>query len=205
MKWILINKSKTAQPTAGNYSKWKPILRKEGMHQCVYCAIHEGSFGGERNFHVEHHKPKKQFPKLVDDIHNLFYCCAICNSFKGSDWPEDPTLQYPYPAGIDYSTFLGVDVNSSVVSNERHGRYIIERLYLNRPQLILMRQFSAALEEIRGELPTLRRLITQDTLSGPTLSKLSLTLVRAVELLSKVPAVVPYNSDDVSRQKHARN
>jgi len=90
MNWKRIPKENTIQPEKGKYSDWKDILADEGYNQCVYCTIHEGSFG-RRNYHVEHYKPKglKQFKHLENIITNLFFSCCICNCFKGDFW-EDP-------------------------------------------------------------------------------------------------------------------
>ena len=61
-------KEKTQQPTKGKYSDWKEILAEEGFNQCVYCAIPDACFGGIRNFHVEHYRPKSKFKKLENNI-----------------------------------------------------------------------------------------------------------------------------------------
>ncbi len=96
MKWKRVPKENCKQPTTGTYSDWKEILAEEGFHQCVYCAIPEPRFGGIRNFHVEHYRPKslKRFQKLTNDIRNLYFACAICNTFKGDDWPAEPDAQF---------------------------------------------------------------------------------------------------------------
>src|SRR5690348_3548406 len=103
MNWRLIDKSKTKQPRNGKYSDWKGLLAKEGFWQCVYCSIKEQRWGGERNFTVEHYKPKSLFPNLENNIKNLFYACSVCNGFKHFHWPKGrPTnfnkAIYPNPS-----------------------------------------------------------------------------------------------------------
>lgn len=157
MLWFLVTKDASTAPTTGTYKTWKPALRTEGHYQCVYCAISESLFGGERNFHVEHYRPKKHFPELTNDFLNLFYSCAICNSFKGSDWPAAPlpdlsNTTYPDPSAVDYTTFLTVDQTGFVRSSTLAGSYIVERLNLNRAQLRMIRRFVLLRDQIRDLL-----------------------------------------------------
>lgn len=147
MKWKRIPKENTIQPASGKYSDWKHILAEEGFHQCVYCALHDATFG-ERNFHVEHYKPKSKyrFRHLEHNIKNLFYACPVCNIFKGDSWPGAPKLDhsveaYPNPSKCDYSDLFDV----SVATGEIRGKYaaskfIVVRLHLNREQLITERR-----------------------------------------------------------------
>jgi hypothetical protein len=148
MNWKRIPKEASIPPTYGSYSDWKPQLSVEGFHQCVYCCISETSFGGVRNFHVEHYKPKGllQFKVLENDYFNLFYACAICNSFKSDDWPKDPDNTfsfscYPDPSKINYCELFSVNEIDGLISGQNNtGIYLINRLYLNRPQLIIDRK-----------------------------------------------------------------
>lgn len=148
MIWFKINKCfSNAANHYRHYRKWKSDLATESKNQCVYCCIHTNSFGGIRNFHVEHYRPKSnpKFSHLEHTYTNLFYACSICNSFKGKDWSGEPSIKfdnnsYPDPSKVDYSNFLKVASNHQVVSSYKTGKYIINRLYLNRPQLILERR-----------------------------------------------------------------
>jgi hypothetical protein len=147
MNWILIDKSRTVQPEKGKYSDWKPILAFEGKNQCVYCSIHQNYFGGIRNFHVEHYRPKSKFPLLKDKIQNLYYSCPVCNTFKGDDWYEKDLTNlneiiYPNPSITNYFDLFEVNL----ITFEIRGKYIssnymVEKLALNRTQLILHRKF----------------------------------------------------------------
>lgn len=154
MKWFRVDKAASKVPASGTYKDWKSDIREEARRQCVYCAIGEPLFGGVRNFHVEHYRPRKRFIELTDVFSNLFYCCAICNSFKGSDWPNEPLADlsnssYPDPSVIDYGDFLSVDGAGLVRSEAASGRYVIERLNLNRAQLQMARRFVALRDQIR--------------------------------------------------------
>lgn len=117
----------------------------------MYCAIPEGRFGGIRNFHIEHFRPKVRFPKLENDIKNLYLACAICNVLKGDDWPCEPApdhslAAYPDPSVTDYNTLLVVSPATHEVSSPRlAGKYLVERILLNRAQLVLERRLAATL------------------------------------------------------------
>lgn len=198
MTWFLVDKSKTNQPP-GNYRQWKPILRVEGRYQCVYCSIGEGAFGGFRNFHVEHYRPKKYFPDLEDVIANLFYACGICNSFKGSDWPGEPredneVAAYPDPSKVNLATIFSVDGSGLVQSNCISGRYVIERLFLNRPQLLIQRRIDAVIDELGQMREELGSLIGE---SMP--GAVGVVILEMTEMLERLRSIPPYEPNDVAR------
>jgi len=148
MNWKRIPKEKSIQPQSGNYKDWKPLIAEEGFHQCVYCSISESSFGGIRNFHVEHYKPKSLscFSHLENDFTNLFYACPVCNSFKSDDWPCEPdpdlnTTCYPNPSIVDYSHIFTIEHTTGLINGVNvAAKYVLYKLYLNRPQLIINRR-----------------------------------------------------------------
>lgn len=146
MRWIKIDKRTPGPPGTGTtYRDWKPNLADEGEYQCVYCALHEKALGGFWNFHVEHYRPKSKFPGLTNDYGNLFYACAICNTFKSNDWPAEPddaleVACYPDPSVVDYNAIFTVDDRGLICGGNVAARYMVEKIYLNRPQLILERR-----------------------------------------------------------------
>jgi hypothetical protein len=146
MKYRLINKDPANQPATGIYSDWKIQISNECYNQCVYCCIHENHWGGLDNYHVEHFRPKSilAFKHLENDICNLFLACPVCNRFKSDDWPADPDLNVPSyadPSVTDYSTIFIPDSSAyTIAGNCNSANYTIERLYLNRPQLIYERR-----------------------------------------------------------------
>ena len=204
MKWRQISKGSAGLPGAGTYRDWKVLLSQEGFHQCVYCTIDEPSFGGLRNFHVEHYKPKSRFPLLENDFNNLFLACGICNSFKGNDWPADPSpmhdaCAYPCPAEIDYAQYIRVNSDTGEVSGTTLAmRYVIERLYLNRPQLLLDRRVSLALSAINSYREYFRgALDSVDDLA--LLRKICRRLDDLIELHQQLKEALPYAAGDVAR------
>lgn len=142
----LIHKDPATQPKTGVYSDWKTQISVECYNQCVYCTIHENKWGGLDNFHVEHYRPKsiQAFKHLINDICNLFLSCPVCNRFKSDDWPDDPDLDkpsYPDPSITDYGTIFKLGNTTFTIGGTCvSANYVIERLYLNRPQLIYERR-----------------------------------------------------------------
>lgn len=156
MKWpILLGKTRN-QPATGRWHDWKQLICDDCEGRCIYCAIAEPRFGGIRNFHIEHFRPKVRFPHLEDDIRNLYIACAICNVLKSDDWPAEPTADhslpsYPDPSLVDYnSLFEVVPTTHEIASASVAGTYVIERMALNRAQLIIERRLSAIQNVISG-------------------------------------------------------
>ncbi|MFN2508375.1 MAG: HNH endonuclease [Chthoniobacterales bacterium] len=153
---------------AGVYSDWKQEIADACHGHCVYCAIHESSYGGLDNFHIDHYRPKSIFADLVDAVANLYLACAICNRFKSNDWPNEPApdhsvAAYPDPGIQDYNDLFTEDADTFLLSGRNvAARYVVERLYLNRPQLILERRLFAAEERLTEINAWIRRTI--DTL-----------------------------------------
>lgn len=147
MNWRLIIKDSATQPKTGTFSDWKEQIARECFYQCIYCSIHENQFGGIDHYHIEHYRPKsnERFKELENDITNLYYSCPICNRFKSNDWPNDPEdldlVCYPDPSSHDYTELFEVHKENYLLTGKYvSARYMSEKLYLNRPQLIYERR-----------------------------------------------------------------
>lgn len=210
MKWKRIPKEESKQPPKGKYSDWKQLLADEGFNQCVYCAIHESSFGGIRNYHVEHYRPKSKFEALENDIKNLFYACAICNTFKSDDWPEEPckdysNVSYPYPGEVDYSDIFITNSSPGVIKGKYvASKYMVQKLFLNRPQLIIERRIYYTLlsleyltEFFRDTIPVLEK--STDGKAQAFLAKIAKCFIEITSLQKKLRKLVPYRDSDAKR------
>ena len=151
MEWPRLVGAERRKPPSGTWRDWKQHIADECGSRCVYCAIDEGRFGGLRNFHVEHFRPKSRFPRFENEIRNLYLACAVCNVLKCDDWPGDPkadhtTPAYPDPAQSDYNDLFSINLSTFEVSSVTvAGQYVTERLMLNRAQLVLQRRLHAGL------------------------------------------------------------
>jgi hypothetical protein len=209
MRWKRIPKERTLQPETGKYSDWKPILAKEGFYQCVYCAIHESCFGGSRNFHVEHYRPKSktEFKKLENDIKNLFYACPICNTFKGDDWPDAPKKDYsnpsyPYPAKVDYTEiFMNNSSSGAITGKYIAAKYMIEKLYLNRPQLIIERRIYMAFLRLKELEAFFREAIAflEKTKDAKYIHRIAKSFIDVSDLHRQLRDLRPYAESDIRR------
>lgn len=153
MNWKMPRRPRTP-PKTGRYSEWKQEIAADCHNQCIYCCIPDSRYGGIDNFHVEHYRPKSLFGDLENSIGNLYLACAICNRFKSDDWPNEPlpdhsAASYPDPHTCDYSTLFSVESGSfSIAGLYVASRYLVERLYLNRPQLLRERRHAQLLNEL---------------------------------------------------------
>jgi hypothetical protein len=213
MKFRRVDKSKTNQPPNGTYKDWKPLLAIEARRQCVYCTIHESSFGGIRNFHVEHYRPKSKFEHLINSIKNLFYACAICNTFKGDDWPGEPTKNhdlpcYPDPSLVDYADIISPTELGFLQGRNAAGTYLVERLYLNRPQLIterLVYEANQTLKELLDRMESSVAQLMEVATASPSADAIEL-LGEAFNQAKAIAAMqidgtqkIPYSISDITR------
>jgi uncharacterized protein (TIGR02646 family) len=164
MKWKKINKQHDRRPSDGTYKDWKPLLAEEGEYRCVYCALRDNRLGGLRVFHVEHFKPKSKFAELTNVYDNLFYSCPICNSFKKDSWFNVESgnwdiKHYPYPVEYDYSDCFKVDSASfNITGTHNVGKFLVERLHLNRPHLLRERRREYLLDRFEEWKAATRKL-----------------------------------------------
>jgi len=199
MFWRRIEKEKATPGKASKYSDWKPELAKEASHRCVYCSIFEGHFGGQRNFHVEHFRPKSLREDLTMVYANLFYACGICNIFKSDDWPSEPKagdysfIHYPDPSQTDYSDFLAIDASGLVASQSVTGRYIIEQLHLNRPQMVINRRLIALVNELTALSGELEQYVQADN-QPDDMKELVSVFASIITLLKELWFAVPYEA-----------
>ena len=208
MIWKIINKEAGWQPTTGTYRDWKPQLAEEGHNQCVYCAIHENSMGGIRNFHVEHYRPKSKFPELINNYSNLFYACPVCNTYKSNDWPNEPVddnsiASYPNPSEIDYCELFTNDTKQGIVEgNNIAAKYMQEKIFLNRPQLIHARRIHNILGRGKEEIEKTKNLlgkIKDDKDYRRFSEKLMCLWSRFDDLQDTLRKIPHYSADDIRR------
>jgi hypothetical protein len=180
----------------------------------VYCGIHESRYGGIDNYHVDHFRPKslKQFEHLCDVITNLYLACAICNRFKSNDWPNDPVpdhsvASYSDPATCAYhDLFSECDETHRVSGNYPASIYMVERLGLNRSQLLIDRRLDALLARWNQLKEMLEALDSQ--LDQPADSELHRLLVGLLKTEREVTAALeqvfttrPYSPGEQKKSK----
>ena len=208
MKWIKIHKDPTKVHKVGTYRDWKTEIAEESSNKCIYCAIHEASMGGIRNFHIEHYRPKSKFPKLINDYNNLFYSCPICNTLKSNDWPNEPNpendvIAYPNPSEVDYNDIFNVDEVKGVVSGKNiSALYIQEKIFLNRPQLIIERRIDYILVELESKIKIIIGLLGKipgDSIPKECFKNYSEITIKYIELINELRNIPHYSQSDFQR------
>ena len=191
-------------PQFSDYKKYKPYLREDFHYRCVYCSIHENEYGGPRGFTVEHFRPKKIFADLINDYANLLYGCEICNPFKRKDWPSDNPLidgvGYIDPCEHDYDDHFRVN-GFEIEGLTQVARYMIERLHLNRRQLIKLKK--KRFDEETTHTETLLELKKQLDIIDTAVS--SGTLLQAVQhQLQDMKNIITNRLNDLTEQWECR-
>ena len=91
---------------------------------------------------------------------NLVYCCHACNEFKGDYWQPDSARRILHPlrdAPSEHFVLTSEDVLHPLTET---GAFHIQRLRLNRRELILHRREQRMLDEDRAtQQVTLDRLL----------------------------------------------
>jgi uncharacterized protein (TIGR02646 family) len=129
---------------------------------CAYCRLHETLGGTQRNFVVEHFRPRNRFPALTLEYSNLYYSCAKCNDNKSGTWPSDEQISLGFffadPCKDDiYSKHLKVRPDGTLDAITSCGRYTSEHLRLYRATLRDCRaQRFTLLQEMRRSLRYIR-------------------------------------------------
>lgn len=77
-----------------DYTRYRKRLRADFRYRCAYCLTQEHHFGGEANFNIDHHHPRRGHyarPDLENVYTNLYWTCRECNENKADHWtsPED--------------------------------------------------------------------------------------------------------------------
>jgi hypothetical protein len=168
------------------YLKAREHLRRDFACRCAYCLIHENRAGGPEQFWIDHFWPRSKGGPL-NDYANLYWSCMGCNGFKSDHWPTPAEAEggYRYADPCrewDYGTHFAEDETGRLVAITNCGTYHIARLRLNRPSRLLARRERT---EINRRLMTVRQLIAQIELRGPTVNE-----QQAISLISELIAIL---------------
>lgn len=113
--------------TKTRYREYKLDLRKDFNGRCGYTHTSDKWFGGARTFHIDHFKPKIDYPELETEYSNLIYCCSYVNGKKSRD-----KNTYLDPCVDDFNQHFYRDKYGNIVS-EPHSSiacYMHKRLGL---------------------------------------------------------------------------
>jgi len=115
-------------------------VRQLADYRCEYCGVSEIDTGGELT--LDHFCPILHGG--TDEPANLVYCCVKCNQYKADFWPDVEDIaadrQLVHPRQEDLGLHLVQAADGTLRGLTSRGQFHIERLRLNRPQLVAYRQ-----------------------------------------------------------------
>jgi hypothetical protein len=132
-------------------------LRQLYQFQCGYCGTNEVDIGAK--LEMDHFQPQSKGGS--NDFSNLVYCCPACNRFKGDYWNPSSPLRLLHPQRDKVSEHFREGEDGFLISLTETGRFHIQRLQLNRPQLVLQRLRRKREAEARRTYMALLRRFTE--------------------------------------------
>lgn len=136
----------------------KERIRQRFGYCCAYCGVHEHDVGSE--LEAEHFHPRSKGGS--DDLENLIYCCSACNRFKANYWPSADAplyLQLLHPLNDDLQGHITLLNDGHLTGLTKRGRFHIELLHLNRPQLVESRLKRLQQQYIQKQMKIAERTI----------------------------------------------
>jgi HNH endonuclease len=126
-------------------------VRERYNAKCGYCSVTERESGGDLT--VDHFQPVSAGGADTDE--NLVYCCFRCNGYKADFYPDAEDrrkgFRVLYPLHDEIATHLNeIPTAGRIEAFSETGRFHIDLLNLNRPQLVELR-LSRRLHELLAE------------------------------------------------------
>jgi hypothetical protein len=129
--------------------------------RCGYCGVTETESGGQ--LEIDHFCPQSHGGQ--DTLDNLVYACPACNRFKGQHyWPAPeagPDLRLLHPQENDLPAHSELLPDGRLIGATKRGWFHIQRLRLNRTQLIELRLQRAGEQHLRQILEHNQQAIAQ--------------------------------------------
>lgn len=130
-------------------------IRRRYDYRCGYCGVTEINSAGELT--IDHYHPESAGGD--DTADNLVYACFRCNNYKSDFWPTaaevDRGIRILHPLLDTLSLhYIENPADCRLISLTDTGRFHIQVLQLNRPELVAYRQRQrlAMLQAARMEL-----------------------------------------------------
>jgi hypothetical protein len=111
-------------------------VRQQYGFCCGYCGTSETDTGATLT--VDHYQPRVQGG--TDDFANLVYACHACNEHKGDYWNPEGMDRILHPLRDLTETHYAEQEDGTLLAFTPTGQFHINRLQLNRSQLVSRRQ-----------------------------------------------------------------
>lgn len=124
-------------------------IRQRFSLRCGYCGIHENEAGSQ--LEIDHFQPRAFGG--ADQPENLIYCCTACNKFKRDFWRQtNPDRHLLHPLKDNFQEHLAEDADGRLIALSETGKFHLEKLRLNRPQLVASRRKRRLEKEIHADI-----------------------------------------------------
>ena len=118
-------------------------LRVRYKYRCGYCGVRERDVGAELT--VDHFQPQSKGG--LNESENWGYCCHACNEFKSDFWQLESIHRIIHPLRDNMGSHLVQEADGTLRPLTETGAFHIERLHLNRTQLVQYRRARKALRD----------------------------------------------------------
>ena len=136
---------------------------------------------------LDHFRPRSASGS--DRLSNLVYCCAACNRFKGDFWParhpSKTERRLLHLKRDDLSLHLKERKDGQLRSLTLTGAFHLERLQLNRPQLVALRHRRKKYQQLQKELDAALKRQRQTEKELESLNQMLLLLQEELEQISR--------------------
>ncbi|MDX2039939.1 MAG: HNH endonuclease signature motif containing protein [Acidobacteriota bacterium] len=127
-------------------------IRQQFNLCCGYCRVHENESGSQ--LEIDHFQPRAFGG--TDEQENLIYCCSACNKFKHDFWPAENPTSNPrrllHPLKDNVQEHLAENADGRLIPLSAIGEFHLERLRLNRPQLVAYRKKHYLEKEVHADI-----------------------------------------------------
>jgi uncharacterized protein (TIGR02646 family) len=134
-----INKGQKAPDSVKNkynHIDIKTALKEETHSKCMYCESYISAVAPE---HIEHYRPKDNYPDRTFEWNNLGLACPWCNIKKRDHFDENCTFINPYfEEPNDHFISLGTMICHK--PDNQRAELTELKLELNRPELMECRK-----------------------------------------------------------------
>lgn len=135
--------TRTCHKKYSDYRRFKDYLKKDFNNRCAYCDLYD-LWIEPLPYQIDHFIPMKEIKaakrfELETTYSNLMYACPVCNRlksdmFSGSIDPCKIENQLFYnPDNDNMNDHFYRDDKGRIMSDDKKGKEIIERLQLYRP------------------------------------------------------------------------
>jgi hypothetical protein len=123
-------------------------LRERYRFRCGYCGTTEVDAGGELT--VDHFQPRSMGGADTPD--NWVYACITCNDHKGDYWQPHSAQRILHPERDPIVEHIREGEDGEWIPLTEMGRFHLNRLRLNRPQLVAQRRRNGEWQRLREKV-----------------------------------------------------